>query len=203
MHRKFPHLLTIAKKTNIYVEEAVLTEYTEDLFNLPLSQESYEKFNELEIICQNATKKILLGQKDNWCYIWGNSEYSSKKAYKALIGSQPAIPPFSWLWRSSCQSKHKFFFWLLLNDILNTRNLLGRKRMVLQTYNCASLDCDREETIQHLFSTCPFAERCWDFICPLRQRNLSIHEAFQDLKDKMKLTSAMEIIILASWALWK
>jgi hypothetical protein len=59
-----------------------------------LSQQAYEEFNELEIICQNNTEKILLGQKDNWSYIWGNSDYSSHKAYKALIGSQPAIPHF-------------------------------------------------------------------------------------------------------------
>jgi hypothetical protein len=87
-----------------------------------------------------------------------------KKAYKALIGYQPAIPLFSWIWKSSCQSKHKFFFWLLLNDRLNTRNLLGRKRMTLQYYNCATLECNREETLQHLFWTCPFAEQWWDFI---------------------------------------
>jgi hypothetical protein len=36
----------------------------------------------------------------------------------------------------------------------------------------------------------------------MRQRNLSVNEAFQDLKDKMNLPFAMEIIILASWALW-
>jgi hypothetical protein len=102
--------------------------------------------------------KLILGEKDNWSYILGNSEFSSQKAYKALIGSQPAVPLFSWIWKSSCQSKHKFFFWLLLNDRINTRNLLGRKRMALLTYNCATLECNREETLQHLFWTCPFAQ---------------------------------------------
>jgi hypothetical protein len=77
MHQKFPHLVTFAKKTNTSVEKAILTEYTEDLFNLPLTQQAYEEFNELEIICQNAAEKILLGQKDNWSYIWGNSDFSS------------------------------------------------------------------------------------------------------------------------------
>jgi hypothetical protein len=36
----------------------------------------------------------------------------------------------------------------------------------------------------------------------MRQRNLSVNEAFQDLKDKLKLPFSMEIIILASWAIW-
>jgi hypothetical protein len=37
----------LCKKKNISVNEAVLTEYTEDLFNLPLSQEAFEEFNDL------------------------------------------------------------------------------------------------------------------------------------------------------------
>jgi hypothetical protein len=77
--KEFPHMITFAKKTNISVKEAILTEYNEDLFNLSLSQQAYEEFNELEIICQNASGKILSGQKDEWSYIWGNSEFSSQK----------------------------------------------------------------------------------------------------------------------------
>jgi hypothetical protein len=45
-----------------------------------------------------------------------------------LIRTQPSLPHFSWLWKSFCESKHKFFFWILLNDILNTINLVGRKK---------------------------------------------------------------------------
>jgi hypothetical protein len=64
------------------------------------------------------------------------------------------------------------------------------------------LDCDREETLQHLFWAYPFADKCWDFICPQRQKDLSVQESFQDLRHKLKVPFSMEIIILASWALW-
>uniref|UniRef100_A0A0A8ZD98 Reverse transcriptase zinc-binding domain-containing protein n=1 Tax=Arundo donax TaxID=35708 RepID=A0A0A8ZD98_ARUDO len=37
------------------------------------------------------------------------------------------------MWKSCAQGKHKFFFWLLLKDRLNTRNLLKRKNRVLMT----------------------------------------------------------------------
>jgi hypothetical protein len=63
LHQKIPHLITFAKKTNISVNEAVSTEYTEDLFNVPLSQEAFDEFNDLEVICQNAMERLILGEK--------------------------------------------------------------------------------------------------------------------------------------------
>ena len=105
---------------------------------------------------------------------------------KAMMGQQATPPHFSWNWNSSCQAKHKFFFWLLLLDKLNTRNLLGRKIFQVPSFNCATLNCPQEETLIHLFWNCPFAAKCWDFICPQRTRNLSVLEAFSDMKIKSK-----------------
>jgi hypothetical protein len=42
-----------------------------------------------------------------------------------LINDAPPI--FKWMWKSCVKGKHKFFFWLLLMDRLNTRELLKRK----------------------------------------------------------------------------
>jgi hypothetical protein len=128
MHQKFPHLVTFTKKTNISVHEFVQTEYLEDLFNLPLSTMAYNEFLELEVLCETTRSLNQDGSKDSWFYIWNSDEFSSKKAYKALIGLQPSAPHFSWVWSSSCQAKHKFFFWFLLLDRLNTRNMLCGKK---------------------------------------------------------------------------
>jgi len=51
---------------------------------------------------------------------WGSGNYSSKKAYKILLGQQQTSPLFAWLWSYENLGKHKFFFWLLLRDRLNT-----------------------------------------------------------------------------------
>jgi hypothetical protein len=72
-------------------------------------------------------------------------------SFKAL-GS---LPLFSWLWSFENFGKHKFF-WLLLKDRLNTRNLLRRKNKVLEDYNCAISNSGTEETCMHLFFECPF-----------------------------------------------
>ena len=63
------------------------------------------------------------------------------------------------------------------------------------------LGCQHEETLHHLFWGCPFAQQCWDFICPTRTPNLSVLEAFQDLKEKLRYPFYMEIIILGAWAI--
>jgi hypothetical protein len=133
------------------VAETVNMEFLQDLFHLPLSVQAFNEFEMLEDICVSASEKMQLGEQDSWTYIWGNSTFSSKKAYKALIGVQPTPQLFAWIWDTSCQAKHKIFFWLLLHDRLNTRNLLRRKNFVITTYNCATINCDHEETLVHLF----------------------------------------------------
>jgi hypothetical protein len=58
-----------------------------------------------------------------------------------------------------------------------------------------------EETLIHLFWTCPFTEHCWDYICPTRDRNLSAMESIADIKMKIGLPFGMDIIIVATWSL--
>jgi hypothetical protein len=184
------------------VERVIHTEYLEDMFYLPLSQQAYVEFQSLELLCQNALTAVQEGNPDKWSYIWGNAELSSHKAYKAMIGFSPTPRIFSSIWKSSCQAKHKFFFWFLLHDRLNTRNLPRRKNFKLQSYQCVVRNCNEEETLVHLFWACPFADQCWNFICPQRNKRLSILEALEDMKARINLPFAMEIIMLAAWGIW-
>jgi hypothetical protein len=58
--------------------------------------------------------------------------------------------------------KKKDLFWLLLRDRLSTREILRRRNMFLEDYNCvfcASMPV--EESVTHLFLHCPFAQACW------------------------------------------
>jgi hypothetical protein len=202
LHLKFPHLITFAKRTDISVNKVMQMEFLQDLFHLPLSQQAFAEFEQLENLCDPTQFQTLSHQEDSWSYIWGSDKFSTTKAYKLLIGVQQAPKFFTWIWDSSCQPKHKFFFWLLLHDRLNTRNLLRRKKFQLQAYNCATLQCSQEETLMHLFWSCPFAQQCWSFLCPQLPTQHSILEAFYGIKEKLKLPFAVEIIMLASWSIW-
>jgi hypothetical protein len=63
-------------------------------------------------------------------HIFGGSPiYSSSKAYIHITGHRVVHAAFKWLWKSACQNKHRVFFWLLLKDMLSTRELLRRKNI--------------------------------------------------------------------------
>jgi hypothetical protein len=56
---KFNHLVTFAKKkTCKIVHDIVTTKYVDDLFHLPLPQEAYIEFNEMEDLCAKTIQKV-------------------------------------------------------------------------------------------------------------------------------------------------
>ena len=116
---KMPHLVTFEKKNRCNTprdNETVNEESLKDLFHLPLSQQAYNESVELEAICQGARDHMQEGSKDIWGYIWKSENFTPKRAYNVLVGQRNVIPHFNWLWKTSCQAKHKLFFWLLLLD---------------------------------------------------------------------------------------
>jgi hypothetical protein len=69
-----------------------------------------------------------------------------------------------WLWASSYQQKHKVFYWLILKNRLNTRGLLKRKNMLLESYDCELCMLHKKDKLRHIFYICPFAKSCWNLI---------------------------------------
>lgn len=131
------------------------TEEFRNLFQLPLSEIAFDQFQELSSYLDSITVTY---QSDVWSYIWGSANFSSNKAYKHLMGHTQVHRAFHWLWASSCQLKHKSFFWLILNDILNTRGLLKRRNMHHDSYDCGLCILQREESLHHLFLRCALLE---------------------------------------------
>jgi hypothetical protein len=149
-------------------------------FLLPLSEIAYYQFCEVAVVIQSLQLNF---DKDVWSYIWGNAHYSSQNAYKHLLGTQAVHPAFGWLWKSSWQMKYKVFFWLLLQNRLNTRAILRRRNMTLESYTCEICIRQREETLSHLFLRCPFAKNCWLPIECLYQHGCTQREQQHILKE--------------------
>jgi hypothetical protein len=80
-----------------------------DFLPLPLSPIAASQLFEL---AQVLTTLQSTDDNDIWSYIWGNPLFSTSKACKHLTGHLSVHPFFRKIWKSSCQNKHKFYFWL-------------------------------------------------------------------------------------------
>ena len=98
--------------------------------------------------------------------------------------------------------KYKIFFWLLIHDRINTRNLLKRKNFHIPSYSRVLCSLETEETAKHLMWDCPFSLGCWDSITPHRARGISIQDEIMNNIEVMPTGIAMEITIMAAWNIW-
>lgn len=140
------------KNKSISVGKAKDQAQISQLFHLPLSDLAHSQMVNLTSTLDSMQ---LTDDYDSWGYVWGSNIFAATKAYKKLIGHHPVHPVFSCLWKTFCQPKFKVLFWLLLKDRLSTRNIIRRKNMHLESYNCVLCNLATEETVTHLFLECP------------------------------------------------
>jgi hypothetical protein len=108
-----------------------------------------------------------------------------------------------WIWKSKCIPKIKFFAWLLLNDRLNTRNILRRRRKFLEEgYSCALCLEDVEESVEHLFFDCQSAACRWFALGISWNDHPNIHQKLQAAKLDFAQPYFMEIFMIGAWCLW-
>jgi hypothetical protein len=93
-------------------------------------------------------------------------------------------------------------FWLL-KDRVSMRELLRRKNMDLQDFNCVLCNAAVEESMPHLFFECPFAIQCWVLIDIQASQHSDHFQSLQNFKDQLRVPFFMEIIILMCWTIWK
>lgn len=155
------HLFSFARNKFITVQNAKLATDLTTLLHLPISAEAYDQLLQLAQLLQDLPD---WDDNDIWTYSRRSPWYSSSKAYKQQIGYRAVHPVYNWIWKSTVQKKHNVFFLLLLKDRLSIRNILRWKNRVLPSYDCVLCAAPTEQTLQHLFLTCPFAQLCWNLI---------------------------------------
>jgi hypothetical protein len=95
-----------------------------------------------------------------------------------------------------------FFFWLVLKDRLSTRALLRRKGMHLEDYDCVFCTLHIEEDLIHMLFHCPFAMACWYSLNVLLPNSEDISTILESIRDQLRVTFFMEIIVTMCWAIW-
>jgi len=124
---KYPELYSFAKNKNISLANAKQTENIHNLFHLPLSEQAYDQLQRLQTDIERINETV---EHDTWSYIWGNSYYSSAKAYKSMKGHNIVHNSYKWTWSSSCQPKHKFFFLASLVGQIKHKGNFKKKKHV-------------------------------------------------------------------------
>jgi hypothetical protein len=94
-------------------------------------------------------------------YIFGDHHCFPPKMFISILLGQFQLILFS----DGCENltvktSARSFFWLLIRDCLSTRELLRRRHMHLDDYNCVLYTSQIEESVTHLFLACPFAIDC-------------------------------------------
>ena len=151
LQSRFPHLYSFSKDSECTIASAIVSSTSNfyEMFHLPMSSMAVQQSNEMLEIISNIHQDN--DNKDCWQFLWKGNKYSNRKIYLHLIGNPPkAAPPFQWIWKSCSLPKQKFFFWLLLLDRLNTRDLLIRKNFQIENRRCILCDDEPNEYLQHL-----------------------------------------------------
>ena len=156
-----PHLFHYAKNSKSSFWKLRTTNDLLGCFNLPMSRQAHNEFLLLQHELEQL-QPVTNDSKDEWVFIWRQSKYSSSRYYQHHFANEIPHPAFTWMWKSKCVPKIKFFTWPVLNDRLNTRSMLKRRHKFLEEgYNSALCHDNREEIIEHLLFSCPFTATRW------------------------------------------
>ena len=87
-------------------------------------------------------------------------------------------------------------------DKQSTRNMIRRRGMHLDDYQCVLCQQSTEETVMHLLFCCPFAKNCWNLVNFHFGDRLSIQQIFQAWKSMLQIEFSLDIFIIFCWGIW-
>ena len=170
-----------------------------ELFPLPLSIVAHKHLHSLSDQLSNIRDH---NGNDKWIFQWGNNIHMTKKIYNFLMGHHDTADPIKWIWKTCCLPRHKFFCWLMLNDIINTCELLTRKSFHLDSSSCVLCNDEDMEDRTHLLFSCTFSQNFWWNIDIEWNTDLHIHDMIYDGKLRYNIPFFMEIVTIGCWSLW-
>src|SRR4051812_34001906 len=96
-------------------------------------------------------------------FVWKlmpTGQFSVKSMYADLINGHTRFLR-KYLWNFKIPLKIKVFMWFLNKWVLLTRDNLAKRNWHGSKKCCF---CDAEETVEHLFLSCPFARLIWRIV---------------------------------------
>ena len=89
-------------------------------------------------------------------------------------------------------------------DRLNTKSTLTRRHIFVHSDDlCVLCNTSSDETIDHLFFTCPFAVQCWSTIGFSWDISLNLMDRIFQASRVHNIPFFAEAFLIAAWELWK
>jgi hypothetical protein len=198
---KFLRLYSFAKDRLQSVKEFALKDSILDNFDLPLSVEAHAELSSLMDLIGDA--HLNESVHDSWIFKLGGVGYRPSKVYKYAFNHLETNQPACWIWKSKCNSKHKFFAWLVLQDRINTKDMILRRHWhVIDNHNCILCHEITLEDWRHLFFNYTFSTRIWNYL-QISWIPGSHLASILAAKKSFLGPCFIEIVILACWCIWK
>ena len=101
-----------------------------------------------------------------------------------------------------CPTQAQVFFWLLLQDRLNTRDLLDRKTFYMEDKSCVLCQDAPREYLNHLFFGCDFSQQFWWRLNQEWNYDLELYDMLLDGRSRAGQICFTEYLIIGCWSLW-
>jgi hypothetical protein len=202
MKSRFPRLFSFALDENISVQEVMTHVDLSTLFELPLSKQAFDEFQSLR---QMVSQWDYLPQlNDKWCTIWKDGVFTSSLYYQHYFKDIKASSVLKWIWKSRVLLRIKVFGWLLVNDRLNTKDMLRRRHWtVTNNLSCVLCPTHIDEDWLHLFFHCNFSQRVWNYLQIEWEPGDTMEEIFCLSRRNFTKPFFTEVVLLATWHIWK
>ena len=199
---RFPRLFSFVENPDASVNRVLTCEEQHTLYSVPMSVEAFEEYQDLQQLC---TDNVAISQElDSRSFVWGKTNYTSADYYRYMFDCVPKDEVLAKLWKSRCLPKLKVFCWLLINDRLNTKDMMLRKHWHVDGGSECVL-CQRSflEDRDHLFFSCDFATACWDSIGITWNMNNSPRDRISEAAASFSHPNFLEFFASAAWNIWK
>jgi hypothetical protein len=152
---QYPSLYNIVNHKNVLVAHVLAHVPLNIGFRRVLSGNKWTTWLHL---CQRLMMVNLNNEPD--CFMWKlttNGLFTVKSMYEDLMNDHTTYLR-KYLWKMKIPLKIKIFMWFLSNKVLLTKDNLAKR----QWNGCTKcVFCGEQETVEHLFLSCPFAKLIW------------------------------------------
>jgi hypothetical protein len=159
LREQYPALYNIVRHKSDTLQKVMETSPPSMSFRRDITGPRLVSWNEL--LQRLASIQLVPGADEFRWNLTKNGKFSVSSMYKALIIPNQPIMNNKYIWKMKIPLKTKVFAWYLRRGVILTKDNLAKRNW----HGCTKcVFCHEQETIKHLFFSCPVARSIWSII---------------------------------------